>query len=103
MGINPVWIVVSASSNISPRTALNHGRNGDATGMGAEGIDGLRNGEHCLLADTPAAFADAVLQLLGDPVLGRRLGSAGRALVAERYDWSTIVPRLEALLDDLMR
>ncbi len=73
-----------------------------STGMGAEGIDGLRDGEHCLLADAPAAFADSVLRLLADPTTGRRLGAAGRALVLGSYDWSAIVPRLDALYQELL-
>lgn len=68
-----------------------------STAMGAEGIDGLRAGEHCLLSATPEAFADAVLRLLDDPALGARLGVAGRALVQAHYDWRTIIPRLEEL------
>ena len=72
-----------------------------STHMGAEGVAGLRAGEHCLLADDPADFADAVLKLIDNPALGRELGAAGRALVCERYDWSTIVPPLEALYRDL--
>jgi polysaccharide biosynthesis protein PslH len=68
-----------------------------STTMGAEGVAGLRAGEHCLLADTPEGFAGAVLRLLDDVALGRRLGAAGRALARERYDWRAIVPRLEAL------
>jgi glycosyltransferase involved in cell wall biosynthesis len=73
-----------------------------STGMGAEGIDGLRDGEHCLLADAPAAFADSVLRLLADPTMGRQLGEAGRALMLGSYDWSAIVPRLEAIYQDLL-
>jgi polysaccharide biosynthesis protein PslH len=73
-----------------------------STGMGAEGVAGLCGGEHCLLADDPAAFAEAVLRLLADRALGRRLGAAGRALVQERYDWSTIVPGLEAIYQELI-
>ncbi|MBK9713896.1 MAG: glycosyltransferase [Kouleothrix sp.] len=68
-----------------------------STAMGAEGVAGLRGGEHCLLADEPAGFAAAVLRLLDDRPLGQRLGAAGRALVRERYDWQVIVPRLEAI------
>ena len=67
-----------------------------STPMGAEGVAGLRDGEHLLLASSPRAFADAVLRLMGDPALGRRLGAAGRAHVAAHYDWSAIVPPLEA-------
>lgn len=68
-----------------------------STRMGAEGIAGLHDGEHCLLADQPDQFADAVLRLLDDRALGQRLGAAGRALVRQSYDWSAIVPRLEAV------
>lgn len=66
-----------------------------STSMGAEGVAGLRNNEHCLLADDPHRFADAVLALLDDPVRGRRLGAAGRRLVQGSYDWNTIVPQME--------
>ena len=72
-----------------------------STPMGAEGVAGLRDGEHCLLADTPSRFAAATLRLLDDPALGRRLGAAGRALVQAGYDWSVIVPRLEAVYQEL--
>jgi glycosyltransferase involved in cell wall biosynthesis len=72
-----------------------------STNMGAEGLAGLRAGEHCLLADDPADFAAATLRLLDDPLLGRRLGAAGRVLAHQHYDWSVIVPQLEALYQEL--
>jgi glycosyltransferase involved in cell wall biosynthesis len=65
-----------------------------STQMGAEGMPDLRGDEHLLLADTPRAFAAAVLRLLDDAALRQRLGAAGRTL-AQRYDWRAIVPRLE--------
>jgi len=68
-----------------------------STSMGAEGVAGLRNGEHCLLADDPRRFADAVLALLDNHVRGRNLGAAGRRLVQGGYDWNTIVPQMEHL------
>ena len=73
-----------------------------STSMGAEGVSGLRAGEHCLIADDPAGFAAATLRLLGDRALCGRLGAAGRALARERYDWSVIVPRLEALYQQIL-
>jgi glycosyltransferase involved in cell wall biosynthesis len=69
-----------------------------STSMGAEGVQGLHTGEHLLLADTPAAFAQAILRLLNDPALGQRLGIAGRVFVQKHYDWQVIVPRLEAVI-----
>lgn len=72
-----------------------------STSMGAEGVDGLRNDEHCLIADDPAAFAAAVLHLLDDQAHAARLGAAGRTLVSARYDWQAIIPQLEALYQQL--
>ncbi len=72
-----------------------------STSMGAEGVLGLRDGEHCLLADQPEQFAQAVLHLIDDRELARKLGAAGRALVQASYDWTTIMPRLEALYDEI--
>jgi glycosyltransferase involved in cell wall biosynthesis len=72
-----------------------------STSMGAEGLAGLRAGEHCLMADDATGFAEATLRLLGDPALGRRLGAAGRLLACQRYDWSVIVPQLEALYQEI--
>jgi glycosyltransferase involved in cell wall biosynthesis len=68
-----------------------------STTLGVEGIAGLRDGVHCLLADTPQQFADAVVRLLDDPAFGRILGAAGRRLARAEYDWEAIIPRLEAV------
>ncbi len=74
-----------------------------STRLGLEGIAGDPRG-HALLAETPAAFADAVLRLLVDPGLGTRLAARGRALVEARHDWARLAPALprlhEALLGD---
>jgi glycosyltransferase involved in cell wall biosynthesis len=69
-----------------------------STTLGAEGIGAVHR-EHLLIADTPRAFADAVVELLGDAALRARLGAAGRALVAERYDWGPIVDVIEESWD----
>jgi glycosyltransferase involved in cell wall biosynthesis len=72
-----------------------------STSMGAEGLAGLLADQHCLIADDPADFADATLRLLDDHALSRQLGAAGRVLACQRYDWSVIVPQLEALYQGL--
>ena len=68
-----------------------------STTMGAEGIAELQTGTHCLLADTPIDFANAVLRLLNDTAFGQQLGATGRKLVREHYDWSVIIPRLDSI------
>lgn len=64
-----------------------------STRIGAEGI-ALRDGEHALLGDTPQEFAAAVVRLLDDPALRRRLGQAARRLVERDYGWDAIGERM---------
>jgi len=56
------------------------------TTIGAEGIEGVP-GEHFMIRDTTAEFADAVCAVLEDAALRSRLGEAGRRLVERRYSW----------------
>jgi len=65
-----------------------------STTLGCEGI-AVRDGQHLLVADDPAAFAEAVLSLLDDRQLAARLGREGRALVEQSYSWLSIVDGLE--------
>jgi glycosyltransferase involved in cell wall biosynthesis len=65
-----------------------------STTVGAEGL-GATPGRELFLADAPADFARAVVGLLKDPSRGDELGRAARAFVAARFDWGSLVPRLE--------
>ena len=69
-----------------------------ATSKGVEGLE-VRDGEHLLIADTPEAFSRAVIRLLGDVDLRRRLASGGRELVRCRYDWAVVIPRFLDLVE----
>ena len=51
--------------------------------------------------DDPAALADAVAALLEDEPLRQALGAAARELALERYGWSDIARRLEAIYEDV--
>jgi glycosyltransferase involved in cell wall biosynthesis len=66
-----------------------------STTLGAEGF-GVQAGRELLIADAPGGFAQAVLALLDDPARAEALGRAGRAFVRAGYDWSAIIPRMEA-------
>ncbi len=48
--------------------------------------------------DRPGALADALLALLGDPELAKRLGNGGRELVVAKYSWDR---QLQKVLDAL--
>ncbi|MFZ4806697.1 MAG: glycosyltransferase family 4 protein [Hyphomicrobiaceae bacterium] len=59
-------------------------------------------GDTCMLVSVDiGAAADAFRRLCADPGLRRRMGQAGRRQAQERYDWSAIVPRYQALWAEL--
>ena len=60
-----------------------------ATSVGVEGID-AQDGVHLRIADTPDAFAGAVLELLADPDRRREIAAAAREFAESRYDWGRI-------------
>ncbi len=60
-----------------------------STHLGSEGI-GVVDGESALLADTPAAFADACVRLLRDGGLRSKIADHGEALWDARYRWSQL-------------
>ena len=66
-----------------------------STAIGAEGL-GARDGEHLLIADDAAAFAQAIERLMDDAPLRANLGAAGRALYLENFTWSAAWRKLDA-------
>jgi glycosyltransferase involved in cell wall biosynthesis len=69
------------------------------TSKGAEGLD-VEHGENILIADSPEAFAKAVLRVLDDFVLRARLAANGRRLVERLYTWDRIGNLLEEVIDE---
>jgi glycosyltransferase involved in cell wall biosynthesis len=61
--------------------------------LGAEGLDSS-DGENILLTDGPGQIAEAVIRIIDDRELEKRLIAGGSALVRERYDWSTLGAKL---------
>jgi polysaccharide biosynthesis protein PslH len=68
-----------------------------STSIGAEGLP-VTSGEHVMVADRPETFAREIVRLLRDIDHRRRLETAARALVVERYDWSAVAGMLEEAL-----
>ncbi len=71
-----------------------------STAKGAEGL-GVEGGRHLLLAHAPGEFVDAVLSIRRDPVLASRLMANARAIVTERFSWSTVGARVREAIDAL--
>jgi glycosyltransferase involved in cell wall biosynthesis len=65
----------------------------------------ITDGETGLLFDPrrPDELAERLRRVLDDPALAARLGKAGRALVAERYDLGTLVQREIELVRSVAR
>jgi polysaccharide biosynthesis protein PslH len=72
-----------------------------STPVGAEGLD-VEDDVDIMLADSPARFADAVIELLGDDPLRRRIGQAA-AQRASQYSWSRIADGLGKVLSDVVQ
>jgi glycosyltransferase involved in cell wall biosynthesis len=68
-----------------------------STTVGAEGLE-VRDGEDILLADDPTRFAEAVVRLLCDPALRRRVATSA-STTASRFDWSVIAAAFEDVLE----
>ncbi len=73
-----------------------------STRKGAEGLE-VEDGRHLLLADSPAEFAAAVIELLRNRSLWADLSKRGREWVMERYDWQRTLPVFLTLVEECAR
>jgi glycosyltransferase involved in cell wall biosynthesis len=71
-----------------------------STTLGAEGL-AVAHGRHLLLADDADAFAGAILALLAEPSLGRRLAVPAYELVRAEYDLRTAERQIGEVLAQL--
>ncbi|MGE3541771.1 MAG: glycosyltransferase, partial [Candidatus Tectimicrobiota bacterium] len=73
-----------------------------ATSAANTGIH-AQDGQHILLADSPQAFAQAVVRLLNDVHLRRTLAANARRFVQEHFSWEKHLGTLDALIEQLTR
>jgi glycosyltransferase involved in cell wall biosynthesis len=72
-----------------------------STTIGAEGID-VEHGQNILIADSSAAFAAAVAQVLTDQDVSNGLRTAGRHWVEMHYDWRRVYGAWDDIYDRLL-
>lgn len=60
-----------------------------STTVGAEGLP-IRDGEELLIADTPEAFAKAVIRILSDSGFAAELGNRAAFSVREKFGWGRV-------------
>jgi glycosyltransferase involved in cell wall biosynthesis len=73
-----------------------------STTLGAEGIEAVP-GRDILIADEPAAFADAVSRLLTEPGHAAQIGGSARQLSEARYAWSSAARALESFFRQILQ
>jgi sugar transferase (PEP-CTERM/EpsH1 system associated) len=73
-----------------------------STSIGAEGL-AVKNGEHLLLADDPASFAENTVRLLGNASRRTQIGQAARHLVQENYSWATVSRGFAQVLESVVK
>jgi glycosyltransferase involved in cell wall biosynthesis len=61
----------------------------------------VEHGVTGLVAATPEAYAAALVRLLTDPALARRMGQAGRAKARALFDTRVVAARLMDIYDEL--
>jgi glycosyltransferase involved in cell wall biosynthesis len=57
----------------------------------------VRSGQEVVIAETPATFAQAILDLIATPPQIGQLGQAARAYVEAHHSWDAIVRQLETI------
>lgn len=71
-----------------------------STTLGAEGLS-VENGKHILIADTPESFSSAIIELIKNPEIGKKLSENCYELIEERYSIVAAVKEARKILNSL--
>ncbi|MFN0086556.1 MAG: TIGR03087 family PEP-CTERM/XrtA system glycosyltransferase [Blastocatellia bacterium] len=71
-----------------------------ATGEAAAGLKVVAD-EHLIVADSPADFAAAVIEVLRDRTLREHLGSRARRYVEAEHEWQPLLDRMTGLIESV--
>lgn len=93
--------IVSAGTNLKVLEALACGRAVVSTTSGAAGLD-LIDRQHLLIRDTPAAFSEAVIDLLRHSAQRESLAQQGRREVEARFGWDALAGQQRKLWQSLL-
>ena len=96
-GVYIVPLRIGGGTRLKIFEAMAMGKAVVSTTVGAEGLP-VTHGHDVLIADEPARFAQAVVHMIRDVDARRRIESAARCLVVEKYDWSAAAADFERAL-----
>jgi sugar transferase (PEP-CTERM/EpsH1 system associated) len=97
-GLYVIPLRIGGGTRLKVLEAMGMGKAIVSTALGCEGFD-LVPDQELVVADDPAEFATAVVDLLRDAERRERLGRAARRFAGSRYNWKMIVPRLEKVYE----
>jgi glycosyltransferase involved in cell wall biosynthesis len=89
-------LFVGSGTRIKVFEAMAMGRPIVSTSLGVAGLD-LRHDETFLCADDGESFANAVLALLDNAALRRRIAASARRLVEDQFSWRRVAQQFEAI------
>jgi len=72
-----------------------------STTIGAEGLP-LKDGAELLLADSPEAFAEAVIRVLSNKTLASDLGNRAAAVVRAEFGWERVAARFGRICEETL-
>jgi glycosyltransferase involved in cell wall biosynthesis len=72
-----------------------------STPIGVDAI-GAESGKHCLVANSPEEFAEAVIRLLDDPKLASNITVNAREFVEKNYRWDIVGAQLQEIVRTAM-
>lgn len=73
-----------------------------STSVGAEGLP-VTDGRELVIADTPETFAAAVIDLLMNPPLAKKMGQQAGQVVRERFGWNGVAKRFAEICEATIR
>ncbi|HHT9125913.1 MAG TPA: glycosyltransferase family 4 protein [Candidatus Brocadiia bacterium] len=75
-------------------TYMSYGSPVISTSLGAEGLE-VTHGENIIIADEPQEFATAIVNLMKDEELRKRIATGGYNLAKEKYQWDKSIHELQ--------
>lgn len=87
--VSVIPLRVGSGTRLKAFEAMALGRPVVSTVLGVEGL-AVVPGEHCLIADTPEAFATEIIRLLADAELRRWLATSARSLLEQYFSWQAV-------------
>ena len=97
--IVPLWSGSGIRAKIIEGLAL--GKTIISTSIGAQGID-YNNDKNILIADSPQAFADQIIQCVSSKALCRKIGEGARKLSLQKYHFEITAIKMLNIYDQLL-